>query len=202
MELEPLTGRFIVLEGLDGAGTTTQLDRLVSDRSMGAKRILRTFEPTDGPLGAIARRSLRGDPDAPPMTALPWLFAADRADHFYRTIQPALAADTDVFCDRYVASSLAYQSLTHGMDAIWSLNASFRAPDRVVFVDVDVDTALARIRARSGTPEIYDGRERLTEVHDAYQEAIALLESNGWPVARVDGRPAPDVVFASIQALL
>lgn len=189
--------KFFVLEGLDGAGTTTQLERLVAHLDA-----VRTAEPTDGPVGRIARSSLRADPGAPAMEALPWLFAADRADHLTREVLPSLAAGRNVVCDRYVASSLAYQSLTAPLEDIWALNASFRVPDLLIFVEVDVDTALSRIQGRAGQAEIYDSRERLSVVAAAYDRVLEFLENEGWPVRRVDGRPSPDQVWAQIEALL
>lgn len=193
-----MTGRFLVFEGLDGAGTTTQSRRLVA-RLPGA---LATNEPTDGLVGQIARRSLRGDPDAPPMAALPWLFAADRADHQHRRVLPALEAGRDVVCDRYVPSSLAYQSLTLPLDEVWALNASFRVPDLVLWVRVPVDVALDRIAARGEAREIYEHRERLVAVDAAYTRVFAFLEARGWPVVELDGMQSPDAVEAHVQAAL
>lgn len=189
--------RFVVLEGLDGSGTTTQLGRLVDHLDA-----VRTAEPTDGPVGRIARSSLRAEPGAPAMDALPWLFAADRADHLSRVVEPALAQGRTVVSDRYVPSSLAYQSLTLPLEDVWALNASFRVPDLLLFVEVDVDTALARIASRAGQTEIYDTRERLTQVADAYDRVLTFLEVRGWPVVRIDGRPDPDTVWASIREAL
>jgi dTMP kinase len=190
--------RFLVLEGLDGAGTTTQLRRLAA--RLGDALV--TNEPTDGLIGRIARRSLRGDPEAPPMAALPWLFAADRADHLFRQVEPALVAGQTVICDRYVPSSLAYQSLTLPLEQVWSLNAHFRIPDLVIWVDVPVDVALARVVGRGGPVEIYDTRERLAAVNAAYERVFGFLGERGWPIARVDGTPSADEVEAYIGSLL
>lgn len=189
--------RFIVLEGLDGSGTTTQLTRLVAHLDA-----VKTAEPTDGPVGRIARASLRDEPGAPALEALPWLFAADRADHLSRVVEPHLAQGRTVVSDRYVPSSLAYQSLTLPLDDVYALNASFRVPDLLLFVEVDVDTALSRIASRAGQAEIYDNHERLTQVHDAYERVLTFLEVRGWPVVRIDGRPSPDQVWRAIEAAL
>lgn len=194
-----MTGRFIVLEGLDGAGTTTQATRLVA--GMPAET-LSTNEPTSGPIGRIARQSLRAEPGAPPMAALPWLFAADRADHLFRTVVPTLEAGHDVISDRYLPSSLAYQSLTLPLADVWELNRRFRVPDVVLFVEVDVQTALARIHARNETAEIYDTEERLTAVHAAYATVMTFLGEQGWPIATIDGTAPIDDVAAQIQRAL
>jgi dTMP kinase len=190
-----MTARFLVLEGLDGAGTTTQAERLVAHCGPGT---VATHEPTDGPVGRIARQSLRAAPDAPPVQAMPWLFAADRADHLFRRVEPALAAGHDVVSDRYLPSSLAYQSLTLPLDDVWDLNKRFRVPDVVLFVEVDVATALARIDARAGTREIYDDEQRLTAVHAAYDRVFGFLEGQGWPVVRIDGTQSIEAVWTAI----
>lgn len=190
-------GRFIVLEGLDGAGTTTQCDRLVE--KLGA---LRTCEPTDGPIGRIARQTLGAQPGAPPVDVLPWLFAADRADHLHRTVLPALSANRTVVSDRYVPSSLAYQSLTLPLGEVWALNRSFRVPDIVLYVEIPVKTALSRIDARGSTREIYDDEDRLDRICSAYERVMAFLEEEGWPIVRIDGRPPIAEVAAQIDAAL
>ncbi len=119
-------GRFIVLEGLDGAGTTTQAALLAE--WLGARgEVVQTREPTAGPIGRLIRSSLRAEPDSPAETSLPWLFAADRAEHLTRVIEPALARGAWVISDRYYHSSLAYQSLVQPLERLLALNP-FRAP--------------------------------------------------------------------------
>lgn len=194
-----MNANFIVIEGLDGAGTTTQTARLVDHLGAGT---VRTNEPTDGPVGRIARQSLRGEPDAPPLDALPWLFAADRADHIHRLVRPSLEAGHHVVTDRYLPSSLAYQSLTLPLELIWELNRHFPVPDVLLFVEVDVQTALARIRARGEAAEIYDTEERLTTIHAAYARVMAFLGDQGWPVRVIDGTQSIDAVAAAIQRAL
>src|SRR5688572_4731702 len=98
-------GRFIALEGLDGSGTTTQAARLADALGARGRTVVRTQEPSHGPIGRLVREALRSldaplDPDA-----LALLFAADRRDHVASEIEPALARGHDVVCDRYVMSS-------------------------------------------------------------------------------------------------
>lgn len=194
-----MRGSFLVLEGLDGAGTTTQIRHLVEHLGPDT---LATFEPTDHLIGRIARRSLRGDPEAPPLHALPWLYAADRADHVHREVLPALDAGRDVVSDRYVPSSLAYQSLTHALEAVWELNHRFPMPNRVFFVDVTVATALSRIAGRGEPTEIYDTEERLTTIHAAYQRVMGFLDAQGWPIVHIDGNASiPEVALQIREAL-
>lgn len=190
--------RFIVIEGLDGAGTTTQCDRLAAHLS----HPLRTFQPSDLPIGRMIRQTLNRAVDAPNRTILPWMFAADRADHLERQIRPALAQGRDVVCDRYVPSSLAYQALEIPMDEVWMLNSTFEAPDLTVFIDVPVDVALQRISGRGQATEVYEKAELLKRIHANYEEALLRLDGRGDAIARVDGTQSIDVVFQQILTAL
>jgi dTMP kinase len=192
---------FIVLEGLDGAGTTTQCERLVASLRAGGREVVQTREPTGGPVGRIIRSVLAGEEDAPTVETLPWLFAADRADHLGRTVSPALGRGAVVVSDRYYHSSLAYQSLTLPLTDVAALNR-FRSPDLTVFLDVPVDECLARIRARGGKREIYEHREKLERIAAAYEEVLTLVQGRGERVVRLDGTASPDDVQAAILATL
>src|SRR5262249_6124956 len=103
-------GRFIVLEGIDGAGTTTQRERLAAWlRSLG-RSVHPTAEPPSGPSRSLIRTVL--NPASGPFDkhAMALLFAADRRDHLHREVEPQLAAGAIVLSDRYLLSSLAYQT--------------------------------------------------------------------------------------------
>lgn len=192
--------RFVVIEGLDGAGTTTQTERLCAWLATRGADPLATREPTAGPVGRVIRRVLRAEPDAPLPATLPWLFAADRADHLHREIEPALAAGRVVVSDRYYHSSLAYQSLELPLARVHALNADFRTPDLTLFLDVSIDVCLARIGSRGEAREIFEQRDRLEQIDAAYREVLALLERHGEPIVRIDGEQAPDEVAAAIAA--
>ena len=190
--------RFIVIEGLDGAGTTTQCDRLTAHLA----NPLRTFQPSDLPIGRMIRQTLNRNADAPNRTILPWMFAADRADHLERQIRPALADGRDVVCDRYVPSSLAYQALEIPMDEVWQLNASFEAPHLTVFIDVPVEVAVDRISGRGQATEVYEKAELLKRIHANYEHALERLTARGDAIVRVDGTQPIDTVFANILTAL
>jgi dTMP kinase len=193
---------FIVLEGLDGAGTTTQVGRLVDRLHAAGRSVVATREPTDRSVGRLIRRVLAGDPDAPSPRTLPWLFAADRSDHLEAVIEPALAAGTIIVSDRYYHSSLAYQSLVEPLERVHTLNATFRTPDLTVFVRVTPEEALSRIERRGGEREIFEQLDKLRAINDAYGRVIALLRSRGEPIVEVDGSASPEQVASAISALV
>jgi len=192
--------RFIVIEGIDGAGTTTQVEQLTANLRDRGIDVRATFEPSSGPVGRQIRKTLVRDPSAPSRAALPWLFAADRADHLDRVVEPALAAGTWVVSDRYYPSSLAYQSLSMPLDYVHALNARFRAPDLLVFVRVDLETALARIESRGGTREIFEERDRLIQINAQYDAVLERLAAAGEPLVEVDGGQPIDAVARAILA--
>ena len=192
------TGRFFVIEGLDGAGTTTQAARLAAALRAEGREVVETHEPTDGPVGRLIRAALRGEDGAVHRDTLPWMFVADRSDHLTRLVEPALAAGTDVISDRYLHSSLAYQSLDRPLDQVLARNADFRPPDLTVYVSVPVDVCLARIEARGGVREIFEKREQLEAIAARYDAVLARLAARGDRIARVDGNADIDRVHAAI----
>ncbi len=184
--------KLIVLEGIDGAGTTTQ-GRLLAERLRAyGKPVWLTSEPTDGPVGRLVRRVLRGETAVHPNT-MAHLYAADRSEHVYGSggiIEHAAAGEV-VVCDRYVYSSLAYQTVESDPRLIVRLNASFPAPAVAVFVDVPVKVTLRRLATRS-TREIFEYEAFQESVRDAY---TALFASAAGQSGSARGEDSP--VFVS-----
>jgi len=198
-----MTGRFLVVEGIDGAGTTT-LSRALAQR-LGA---LWTCEPSDGGVGRLIRAVLRkevalaaGAPDAHD-AAMAMLFAADRREHLAVEIDPALAAGAWVVCDRYYHSTLAYQGARDDAAFEWirALHRGWaRVPDLTLLVDVPVETAQGRRAgdAARAAEEIYDAPDTQARVAARYR---ALAERLGEPVVTLDGTRAPEAVLAEALA--
>ncbi len=196
---DPMTarGRFIVLEGIDGCGSTTQARRLAA--ALGAQL---TAEPTNGPVGALIREILRGRGERPfAATTMALLFAADRLDHVDREIEPALAAGTSVVSDRYDLSSLAYQSATAdagdaALPWIRELNRHALRPDLTLVIDVEASVAAARRRARGAAAELYEVDELQRRLAGVYRDAARLVP--GDRVLYIDGSPDADAVFERV----
>lgn len=194
-------GRFIVLEGIDGSGTTTQAERLVARLEARGRRTHFTCEPSTGPVGTLLRQVLTGavlGPGGPlvdPAVAL--LFAADRLDHLAGEIEPRLAEGIDVVSDRYVISSLAYQGITCPPEWVATLNARARAADLTLFVEVSPEIAAERRAARGGEAERFDELSTQRQIAEAYARVVETAEGLG-PVERIDGGAAPDAVTEAI----
>jgi dTMP kinase len=205
----PVRGRFVVVEGIDGAGTTTQAHRLGERLRAAGRRVHVTAEPSGGPIGALLRqvlsgrlrgRSRDGSFDA---DAVALLFAADRLDHVREEVAPALAAGIDVISDRYTLSSVAYQSLTTGeLDWVEAINARAPAPDVTLFLRVAPTVAFARRRAASHSREIYEEAAFQRRVAAAYEAAVSVLRRRGQRIEILDGAAPPDQVAAGIDAAL
>jgi dTMP kinase len=190
---------FVVLEGLDGAGTTTQMELLESALTSRGRRCHTTWEPTDGPLGQEIRRALRRQKAVHPLT-LAFLFAADRNEHVHEPqsgILAHLARGELVITDRYLFSSLAYQSEQCGFEYVLSLNSLFPLPRDLVFVDTPVSVCQQRLRSR-GQAELFDGESMQRRVLAHYERALSLFPDSGMRLHRVDGTGTADSVCRDI----
>jgi len=146
----PSRGVFVVLEGGDGVGKSTQADLLVGWVRSRGREAVPTHEPGASAIGP-AVRALLLDRDSPLSSA--WaealLYAADRAEHVAGVVRPALDRGAVVVCDRYIDSSVAYQGVSRGLGAQRIAQVSAWAtdglrPDLTVVLDLDPEVALAR----------------------------------------------------------
>jgi dTMP kinase len=144
-------------------------------------------EPTEGPVGVLIRRALRRETVLEPVT-LAYLYAADRHEHVTDAGAGILAAHEAgwVITDRYVYSSLAYQTLECPSDLVERLNAPFPRPKTVVFLDTSPEVAAQRRSSRGGE-ELFDAMELQQKIYDNYQRAFSRAEAEGTRVVRVDG---------------
>jgi len=203
-------GLFIVLEGIDGAGTTTQAVLLGRWLEAEGRRVTLTAEPTTGPVGEFIRRILRGDltdertgePVVLNERAMALLFAADRSYHVQSIILPALESGSVVVSDRYYLSSVAYQGLEVDMGWVEALNSAFLRPDLTIMFDISPDVSLRRKYGGGVPPDRYERVQTLQKVHRNYHLAIAHARSAGERIEILDGARAIHPLAARIQALV
>jgi dTMP kinase len=200
------SGRLIVIEGLDGAGTTTQTKRLVDVLNARGTKALATREPSDGPVGRLIREMLGGghaiEGEKLSQGTFGLLFAADRLDHCQREVEPALAAGITVISDRWYHSSLAYQGTGADRDWITMLNARARKPDLTIFLKVRPAVAAERRAAARRQEELFEQLQMQIEVDAGYTATIAELTAQGERIVTLVGEQSPDEVFAAILELV
>ena len=198
--------KFIVIEGLDGSGKTTQIE-LLRDRLQSAGQPCHlTAEPTELPTGRFIRSVLRKEISVDPRTMVA-LFAADRIEHLHHPeegVLAKLAAGYHVIASRYYFSSLAYQSenADPGWVASMNLLAKRTLPaDLTIFLDLDPEESLRRIGERGDTTELYETREKLTHVRQSFQQAFEHF-GEGENIHVVDAAAEPWAVSESIWSAL
>lgn len=193
---------FIAVEGIDGSGKSTTIAGLERFLTSRGHTVHRTAEPTGLDTGRAIRELLSRKSEQPyTRHELALLFAADRLRHLEEEVEPMLAAGKTVLTDRYLFSSLAYQSVDLPLKWVEGLNRFARLPDIVIYIEVSVETALSRLaRFRQGT-EIFETRtflERLTANYEkiltAYAEKVVIV--------RLDGEVAMDDIAADIEKRL
>lgn len=187
---------FWVLEGLDGAGTTTQLKNLEAYMMNKGLPVFRTAEPTIYETGKFIRRVLSGEVKVPQSTVA-YLFAADRDNHLNNPeygIKAHLAKGETVISDRYFFSSFAYQSIGFDPDAVMMLNSRFPYPELVLYVDTPVEDCISRIDSRGTDKEIYEKLDYQRLVHENYESFFKRLPE-GCRLIRVDGTLTREEIF-------
>ncbi len=182
LKRNPYKGRFIAIEGIDGSGKTTQVEKVVAALQKQGKEVLATKEPWDeGLIGHMIRSEILSGKKKISPYALQYLFVADRADHLGKVIIPALKMGKIVITDRFFWSAIPYGVLDRGGDdynskqvilaaySILSFYHQFVVPDYTFYLDVCVPTAVERIAHKQHKEEIYEKEEKLKKIVLGYQ---------------------------------
>ena len=202
-------GHFIVIEGIDGSGTTTQCAILAERLIQRGLPSRTTREPSDGPIGVVIRQILTGrvvvpgrdGARSPGWATMATLFASDRLDHLEADVIPSLTDGVTVICDRYDYSSVAYQTVSGGGGddvSTWvrELNRHARRPDLTLVLDVDPEVAASRRGTRSGRPELYEVDELQVELAQFYAKIDELFP--GDTIRHIDANCGVEGVTAAI----
>ena len=176
-------GKFIVFEGIDGAGKTTQIELLETRLKEMGRRVYRTAEPTESVSGGLLRDALSGVSKRS-TCEMAAMFVLDRIFHNVNPvngIRKMLEEGYDVICDRYYYSSMAYQGSE--TDAAWVRDMNLRCPeilrpDVCIFLDLTPEQSMARIQRGRATQEIYENTEKLTAVRKKFFDVCAELQDS------------------------
>ncbi len=204
-----IEGHFIVIEGIDGSGTTTQCSILAERLAGKGLPTHTTREPSDGPIGVLIRQILTGRVVVPGRhgirppgwATMATLFASDRLDHLQAEIVPNLIDGVTVISDRYDYSSVAYQTVSggggHDITAwVREINGRARRPDLSLVLDVDPEVAARRRGMRSGGPELYEVDEMQVEIAKFYAKIDELFPDD--TIRHIDANCAIDAAAAAI----
>ncbi|MDI6811084.1 MAG: dTMP kinase [archaeon] len=190
-------GILIVIEGLDGAGLSTQAALLARYLRGKNKKVLLTKEPTSLPIGKLIKSILSRNQEVS-LLALQLLFAADRAEHLETEIEPALRTNHIVISDRYILSSLAFGSVDNDVEFLKQINSRFRRPGLTVIIDTPPKVCLERINRARDNIELFEEGQRLEKVRKQFL-ALKNYFDNTFIVA---GDRAKDEVSKDIREVV
>ena len=192
-----MSAEFIVFEGIDGSGKSTQCRMLYEFIANTGKKVKLLAEPTGGPWGTELRSMLKSSTPPPVMTQIE-LFIKDRMDDYEQNIKPCMERGITVVMDRYFYSNAAYQGvsgITPAEIIAMNLQKGFPLPSRVYFIDVKAETAMERIIKRngSGKTELFEKREFLESVRNNF---LSLADER---FLVINGEPKEKTVFESVK---
>ncbi|MCK4800289.1 dTMP kinase, partial [Candidatus Parcubacteria bacterium] len=170
-------GKFIVIEGLDGAGSSTQVIRVANFLKERNKKIHITKEPTNSLIGGLIRGQLTGDWKSSP-ECLQLLFAADRAHHLDKELIPLLKRGINVISDRYFFSTIAFGS-TEIKDKEWLININdrFIIPDLTILVKVSPKICIKRIKGSRFQIELFEKEKKLQKTWENYKKLVEEFDN-------------------------
>jgi dTMP kinase len=185
-------GAFIVIEGLDGCGKTTQTKLLVK-KFWESHDAVYTAEPSQGSIGSFIRTSILYREKRLPSAVEALLFAADRVDHVQNEVLPAMRKGKLVVSDRYLYSSLAYQGAA-GLSVEWiqQINEHALRPDLAIFIDVDPETVMRRLKPEKSVMEKLETQRKVREIYLQFVEEGTLV--------RIDGNKPKNAVAKELHA--
>jgi len=192
-------GAFIVIEGLDGSGKSTQAKMLAAALRK-EYDVVCTVEPSRGAIGRFIRNRILFERFRPSASVEALLFAADRIDHVQREVAPALAEGRVVISDRYLYSSLAYQgSAGLSLDWIQTINVHSLKPDLALFIDVSPEVVLGRLRRKKSVMETLEIQQKVRSIYLRYVEKGELAKIEGGNSKKTVAREVLAVVCAFLK---
>lgn len=189
---------FIVFEGLDGSGTTTQAIRLKQHLESVGKKVVRTEEPTNFVIGKLIREYLQHN-QSTSHKALQLLFAADREDHLHRLIRPSLKEGSVVVSDRYFFSSIAFGALGDvKFEWFEDLYKTFEMPDHVFLFKVAPEICVERIHSRGHKIELFEKLDTLEKVWQNYERISKIYDC----VRIIDGTKSIEAIGDEVMKII
>jgi len=198
-------GLFLVFEGTDGAGTTTQTKMLRHSLIKKGYKVLLTSEPSTEFIGTTIRQILNGriisKEGSIDAKTIALLFAADRLDHLQNVINPAMKKGYIVISDRYKLSSFVYQGkFTNDEEWVETINKYAKEPDMTFFIDIDGNKAFDRISKNRPSLDIFEKKEYVIDIANRYREVLRNYKNT--KLFMVDGTLQVDNINRLIKSSL
>lgn len=204
-----MSAKFIVFEGIDGSGKTTQANLLTNNMHAAGYKFWTTRECTNGPIGTLIKADYLSGERSTDESIINLLMAADRLEHVTSDsgIVSNINSGRHVICDRFVLSGLAYDNydsddieagFAHTMEVNRAAMDMIR-PDITIYLDLDPKKSMERISGRGGS-EVYEHYEKLVKIHDAYTEAFAYVKQHDYDcnVCTIDASLDFDTISAQV----
>ena len=191
----PMKGKFIVIEGIDKSGKTTQAKMLCEFLETKGIECVFCSEPTyENPIGLLIRDWLKGKIEIEAGEAITLLYSADRYEDLKRRALPALNEGKTVIMDRYYYSTLAYETVLYGVEKEWieMIHKHAAKPDMVIFIDIPAEISIERA---GNDADRHEKLEKMQKVRDAYFE---LAKEHSFAV--IDGNRDIDSVFSDVKS--
>jgi dTMP kinase len=197
-------GRFIVFEGIEAAGKSTQSRILYETARKDNDRVILTDEPSSSKITRLIRRDLFVRDNPMDIRTLQFLFLADRSYHVENTINPRLAAGDMVLCDRFCPSGIVYGA-AFGSDYkidlryMMLVHSCFPQPDAIFYIDVPAEVAVKRLAKRKGKPERFDKLDKLRALRKTYKLLAEQYSPTVWH--EIDGNRTKEEVTSDIMQI-
>lgn len=193
-------GKFIVLEGIEGSGKSTQAKLLYEALLQRGEKCILTFEPTDSQIGKMIRELLKAG-NKMDIRTLQLLFVADRSEHIENLVKPKLEEGYTVITDRYAPSTIAYgasfgKKLGLKMSYLLNIHKPFLKPDMVMLIDISPELSAARLASRVGVKERFDEMKSLKSLKKSYDRISKKYHPETWKI--IDGSRDIESVKADV----
>lgn len=200
MKKNPYKGKFIVIEGLDGSGKSTQAGLLIKHLKTCGMKAHATLEPTQYLIGGLIRSFLAHDWKSTPQ-CLQLLFCADRAYHLDKEIIPVLNSGGTVICDRYFFSTVAYGAADCDFEWLIEVNQPFILPDLTIALRSSPKICVQRMAKERFSVELFEHAARLENVWENYKKIIERFEKNT-DIRVLDGDRKVEAVFEDVKKIM
>lgn len=199
MKLNPYSGLFVALEGLDGSGSDRVALGLVKALNKEKLPVVFVKEPSQSRTGRFIREILKERRGLVSPLTIEFLFAADRALQLEERVVPALREKKVVVADRCLWSSIAYRSLFYPIHWLLEINMEFFLPDLTFFIDVNPKICAANISKGKDEISLFEKEDLLSRVREGYQE---IWNKFGYCFTFLDGKKSPDEITTTILKIV